>query len=189
MAALLDAGNWSQALAVCALVLQLALGLVFLASSVHKLLHLDALSGTIYGYRLLPAAVIAPVGWLILLLEAAIAVALLARTGVAPAAAAGCGLLTLFALAMAINLLRGRSNIDCGCTPLVRGQRLQWRLVVRNGLLALALLLSIAAPAPPASASVLSMLLAAVALFALHHALAAVWALQSLQRRAAFEAR
>jgi hypothetical protein len=55
--------------------------------------------------------------------------------------------LTAYALAMATNLLRGRVDIDCGCTP-GRKQLLSWSLVVRNMILAassLALLVPVSA--------------------------------------------
>jgi hypothetical protein len=41
-------------------------------------------------------------------------------------------LLLLFALAMAINLLRGRREISCGCDPRGRPQPIRWALVARN---------------------------------------------------------
>jgi hypothetical protein len=52
------------------------------------------------------------------------------------AAATLVGLLVLFAAAMAINLARGRSNIDCGCFIGAQKQRISWALVVRNLMLA-----------------------------------------------------
>jgi hypothetical protein len=45
-------------------------------------------------------------------------------------------LLLAFAAAMAINLARGRSDIDCGCFIGVQKQRISWPLVVRNLVLA-----------------------------------------------------
>jgi hypothetical protein len=47
-------------------------------------------------------------------------------------------LLSVFAAAMAINLKRGRSEIDCGCGHSFLKQNLSWLLVGRNaGLVAL----------------------------------------------------
>ncbi len=46
-------------------------------------------------------------------------------------------LLLIYALAIGINLLRGRMNIDCGCSgPAANKQKLSAWLLVRNGLLA-----------------------------------------------------
>lgn len=42
----------------------------------------------------------------------------------------------LFGLAVAVNLLRGRRNISCGCFGGGRNHRLTWSLVVRNIVLA-----------------------------------------------------
>jgi len=48
-------------------------------------------------------------------------------------------LMLVYAAAMALNLLRGRSQIDCGCGADVH--LLSWALVTRNGVLALAALI------------------------------------------------
>jgi len=50
-------------------------------------------------------------------------------------------LLLLFAAAMAANLLRGRSDIDCGCAIGRLRERIGWPLVTRNLLLAVVALL------------------------------------------------
>jgi len=43
----------------------------------------------------------------------------------------GASVLTLFAAAMAVNLVRGRRN-DCGCTAGRQVHPISWRLVLRN---------------------------------------------------------
>jgi hypothetical protein len=53
-----------------------------------------------------------------------------------PALLGFTGLILLYAAAMAVNLLRGRRQIDCGCGGEVHP--LSWMLVLRNGVLAAA---------------------------------------------------
>jgi hypothetical protein len=55
---------------------------------------------------------------------------------------AACGLLLLYGLAIGINLLRGRSEIDCGCLGPAGRQSLSSWLLARNSLLALGAALS-----------------------------------------------
>ena len=51
------------------------------------------------------------------------------------AAVGTAALMLVYAMAMAINLLRGRAWIDCGCGG---GESLSWLLVARNGIFAAA---------------------------------------------------
>jgi hypothetical protein len=61
---------------------------------------------------------------------------LLVPTTRSEAATVAVALLLLFAAAMAINLRRGRSDIDCGCFVGLMRQRIDWVLVHRNLVLA-----------------------------------------------------
>src|SRR3990170_4114641 len=57
-------------------------------------------------------------------------------------------LLAAYALAIAINLLRGRTRIDCGCLGFGRHDRIAWTMVARN-LVLIALALALLLPASP----------------------------------------
>jgi Methylamine utilisation protein MauE len=120
----------------------LVLAGVFAAAALTKLRALDAFVGVVHNYRLVPEPLERPVAYGLPVVELAIAVGVLLPAVRAPAALAAALLLALFAGAMAINLVRGRRDIDCGCFATVLRQRLSWPLVLRNLLLAaLALLL------------------------------------------------
>ncbi len=108
-----------------------------------KLAHRDAFRGMLHNYRMLPEAVEAPVATALPVLELLVALSLLLPPLRAAAAVASALLLLLFATAMAINILRGRTEIDCGCFVGATRQRIGWSLVVRNLLLALAALVLI----------------------------------------------
>lgn len=126
----------------------LILAAVFGAAGPPKLAARDAFAGVLANYRLLPDRLVTPVALLLPCLEIAVAAGLLIPA-TRPLAASGAGLLLLlFAAAMAVNLLRGRSDIDCGCAIGRLRERIGWPLVARNLLLAaVALLLVIGTPA------------------------------------------
>ena len=52
-----------------------------------------------------------------------------------PAALAAAALLAVFGLAITVNVLRGRTQIDCGCFRNGMKQRIGWATVARNGVL------------------------------------------------------
>lgn len=117
---------------------QIALGLtlLFASTAAHKVRHSARFQAQLAEYRLLPAMLVGPVAWLIVLVELGIAFAL-PWPALRPAAgAAAAAVLVGYGLAISVNLLRGRSYIDCGCgdTPVLLSS---W-LLLRNGLLAAA---------------------------------------------------
>jgi uncharacterized membrane protein YphA (DoxX/SURF4 family) len=114
----------------------LLLALVFGAAALAKLRDLDMFQGVVTQYRLLPASLVRPFVRVLPVVEIGAALALLLPATRALAAATLVGLLVLFAAAMAINLARGRSDIDCGCFIGAQKQRISWALVVRNLVLA-----------------------------------------------------
>jgi hypothetical protein len=114
----------------------LVLAGVFGTAAVSKLRALDAFVGVVHNYRLLPEALERPIAYALPGVELAIAMGVLVQTTRTTAALAAAILLTLFAGAMAINLMRGRRDIDCGCFATVLRQHLSWPLVLRNLLLA-----------------------------------------------------
>jgi hypothetical protein len=134
----------SLLLPILAAAAQATMGLVFLGSAVAKLRDWRTFHGIFAAYRLTPEVLWAPGA------AGVVAAELIAGAGLVAGAVwggiSGAALLTLFAGAMAVNLLRGRREISCGCTFGGAGEGLRWRDVLRN--IALAALLLVAAPAP-----------------------------------------
>lgn len=121
-----------------------AVALLFAVAGIDKLRHRYLLRGVIANYRLLPDALVAPVAGLLPGVELLVAAGLM--LGFAPLAPlCAIALLLVFAGAMAINIGRGRRNIDCGCGHAGLRQQLGWSQVARNLLLATALLPALAA--------------------------------------------
>ena len=114
--------------------------LIFGMAVLGKLRHRDEFVGLVANYQLVPEPLVPVVAWLVVALETVVALSL--ATGVALAAGASLAvtLLCVFALAMTINLARGRPEIDCGCFQSALRQRLSIPLVVRNIALMVAVL-------------------------------------------------
>ena len=111
---------------------------LFIGSAWHKLSGLGRFEAVLRDYRLLPAFMSRPLTLLIPAIELTLGLGWI--SGLLPrfAALASAGLLATYALAMGINLLRGRIYIDCGCGFGVASemeQALSSSLVARNVLL------------------------------------------------------
>ena len=113
-----------------------ALAGILLLAAAHKARHYLEFGGILKQYRLLPDYLAPLAAPLIIALEATAGLALLVPATLLPQATAALMaalLLCLYTGAIAINLARGHTAIDCGCggasTPLSG-----W-LVIRNGLL------------------------------------------------------
>jgi len=150
-----------------------ALALLFAFAARHKLRDIDAFRRALEGYELLPSLWAVPAGALLIAGELGIAVGL-CLPRVAPAASVAAALLLgLYGWAIAINLRRGRRDLDCGCGGPARRQTISAWLVWRNGLLAV---VALAAALPPSSRALTWLdggtLLAAVGALALLYAAA-----------------
>lgn len=136
---------------VCVLVLRVLLSFVLARAVLHKWRARAHFVEQVRAYRLLPDALVAPVGMVLLIAETSAAIALLDPAWQAPALVAAA-LFATYAAAMAINLVRGRTEIDCGCGgPLAARTTIDWLLVSRNALLVVAALIvfAIVIPALP----------------------------------------
>ena len=131
---------------VIVLAARYALALLFLTAALGKLRHPSYFRGSLREYALLPGSLVPLVASVIPLAELAIAAAVLSPATASSAMVAAGGLLGVYALAMAINLLRGRRDIDCGCTGPAMRQTLNGWLVIRNGVLIAIALIGAAIP-------------------------------------------
>jgi hypothetical protein len=117
--------------------LAIALALIFGASGALKLRDPALFAGAVANYRLLPARLESPVARALPLAECACAAGLIFAATRIAAAIGLVLLLGLFTGAIAINLRRGRADIDCGCFGPALRQPLSRRLVARNAALAI----------------------------------------------------
>lgn len=96
------------------LVVQLAIGIVFLLSSVGKLQNFRGFSHAVLAYRVLPAFLTNGSSWLIVALESLVAAAHLTGYFLSIALPVGLGLMASFAFAVSLNLKRGQA-LPCYC--------------------------------------------------------------------------
>lgn len=112
-----------------------ALSLLFAAASVAKLRDLTRFSGVLEAYAVLPAALVPLIARLLPLLEIVVAVGLvwpMTRNGAAWGAG---GLLFIYGAGIALNLARGRRDLDCGCEGFGRRHPIAGWMLARNALI------------------------------------------------------
>jgi hypothetical protein len=129
-------------------ILALGLGLLLAAAATHKLADLPRFRAALAGYRLLPEALVTPATAIVIGLEMLATAMLVMPSWRAQGALLAAGLLMVYAFALGLNLLRGRTRIDCGCLGFGRAERISWWIVVRNLVLVGCALI---AALPPAS--------------------------------------
>ena len=145
-------------------IIAVGFALLFIFSATHKFNNKLQFLGILEAYQILPRAMLGPVVNVIPVLELMLGLAwaltalLLIQIPLVPLISAM--LLITYAMAIAINLFRGRSYIDCGCgfssmagptrSEAKSGgiQQLSMALVVRNCVLSVVALLAAASPSP-----------------------------------------
>ena len=110
----------------------LAIAMIFGASGAMKLRDVQLFEDSLANYRLAPRALEKPLAVLFPLLECTGAIAVLVLSTRTIAATTLLALLLTFTAAIAINLARGRRNIDCGCFGPALRQELSGWLLLRN---------------------------------------------------------
>jgi hypothetical protein len=114
--------------------LALSGALLFGASAFAKVRSFAMFCAILGEYRVLPSRVTAAAGAVICCLEFAVAVGLLWPGTRSSAATLGAVLLIAYAAAIAVNLIRGRRDLDCGCG--YRPTAIGGWMVIRNVVLA-----------------------------------------------------
>ncbi len=109
-----------------------ALALIFGASGAMKLRDVEMFEGSLANYQLAPSRMEKPLAYVFPILECAAAIGLLTTPTRTIAASMLLALLATFTGAIAINLARGRRNIDCGCFGPALRQELSGWLLLRN---------------------------------------------------------
>jgi uncharacterized membrane protein YphA (DoxX/SURF4 family) len=127
-------------------VIAFGFAVLFIGAAWHKLSGLDRFEAILRDYHLLPAFASRPLTLLIPAIELTLGLGWV--LGLLPriTALASAGLLAAYALAIGINLVRGRIYIDCGCgfgASTGKEQALSSSLVARNILLVGLTLLSL----------------------------------------------
>lgn len=107
--------------------------LVFLQAALHKLFDLTEFKGFVSDYQLLPEFLAVPVAYGLTALEILLVILCLVPAGREIALYLALFLLCVYSVAIAVNLWRGRVQIECGCGG--AAQNLGKHLLVRNAAL------------------------------------------------------
>ncbi|MBM4219837.1 MAG: methylamine utilization protein MauE [Gammaproteobacteria bacterium] len=129
-------------------ILGLGFALLFGVAAGHKFADRVRFLAVLRNYELIPAGLVPLTAMVIVAAEAAAALLLVPPAVRGYGALAAVALLAAYAIAIAINLLRGRTRIDCGCLGFGRQDRITWTMVARN-LVLVALALALLLPASP----------------------------------------
>jgi uncharacterized membrane protein YphA (DoxX/SURF4 family) len=122
------------------MILRLLLAYIFLRAALHKVSDLQRFVAQLDAYDLLPQRLLHRVAYLLIATECTLALTLPVPIWWLPPVVAAT-LLGVYALAIAINLLRGEDDLDCGCSGSADfPQGISWALVGRNAILVLAAL-------------------------------------------------
>lgn len=128
------------------LLIRFALGTMFLAAGASKLSDLGEFADAIKHYRVIPGATAGAAARAVSVTEVVLGTVLIAGLAIPYASLGGSVLLVVFALAMAVNLFRGR-QIPCGCKR--ESEPIQIKHIVRNALAVAALLFLATLPTHP----------------------------------------
>jgi hypothetical protein len=127
-------------------ILRAGLAVLFAAAAVHKGRDVAGFSQIFAEYQLVPTRLVPICVRLLIGAEMLAALLLLVPALRAVAAPSAIALLIVYSLAIAINLQRGRREIDCGCLGPSHHQPISGWLLVRNAILGSAALLACLAP-------------------------------------------
>jgi len=118
-------------------VIRFLLVFIFLRAALHKVNHYQHFKVQLRTYRLLPDSLVPAFTIFLIFLEGILSFTLPIAGWLYPSYIAAA-VLVLYASAMAVNLLNGRSDLDCGCSgPWGFPQTISWSRVVRNAVLAI----------------------------------------------------
>ena len=113
-----------------------ALAMLLLVGAWQKLRDQLAFRTALEAYDIVPATSLSGVfAWLLPAGEVLAAITLVIDRKRMVGVMLGAVLLTVVTVAVIINLLRGRTDLGCGCGGIEDEQTLSWALVARNGVL------------------------------------------------------
>jgi Methylamine utilisation protein MauE len=129
---------------VAAKTISLGAALLFGSAALHKLRAPREFAATLAAYELIPRALVNTAASLLFTAESMVAVGLMRPSFVRAASLLGAVLLLAYAISIAINLMRGRRDLDCGCSALGGRRPVAPWMVARNLIVAVAMLLLLA---------------------------------------------
>jgi hypothetical protein len=147
---------------VYSLTIAILIAFVFAAAGIHKAMNFSHHAGVVADYRVVPAWVVPLLAPLIIVLEFAVVVLVLIPDTRSAGVILTTGLLFVYILSIALNLVRGRTFIDCGCSWGSQGHQISAWLIARNLIMVAVALLALL-PSANRSLQLMDWILAALA--------------------------
>jgi uncharacterized membrane protein YphA (DoxX/SURF4 family) len=147
---------------VYSLTIAILIAFVFAAAGIHKAMNFSHHAGVVADYRVVPAWVVPLLAPLIIILEFAVVLLVLVPETRSAGVILTAGLLFIYIFSIALNLVRGRTSIDCGCSWGSQGNQISAWMVVRN-LIMVAVALLLLLPSANRSLQLTDWVLAALA--------------------------
>lgn len=116
-------------------IISIILAMLWCRAAINKLQASQEFAQLFAAYHLFPQSLAPSMAMILPCVELLVAVLLLLPARQIEGALASAALLSIYAMAMVLNLLRGRNHIDCGC-HFGSSQSISWLLVTRNMVLA-----------------------------------------------------
>ena len=158
---------------IVVLIANYSMALLFGLASYGKLSEFRVFCVTLEEYQLIPVQLVTTVAVAVTGLELLISVGACWQPTAQSAMFSASVLLTIYGFAIAINLMRGRRDIDCGCTGPARRQLLSGWLLIRNvGLIVIAFIgASVPSERALTASDIVLLALALIAVMALYAAI------------------
>ena len=120
---------------------RLAIGVLLLLASTSKLLIFPGFVNTVVDFEIVPRRFATAAARLVILVELLTSIFFLGQIHLKLATYSAISLVSVFTLAIIINLFRGRFSLQCGCFTFWKKNKIGWHLLFRNlGLAGLAVL-------------------------------------------------
>ncbi|WP_410503366.1 MauE/DoxX family redox-associated membrane protein [Exiguobacterium acetylicum] len=117
----------------------ITIGYMFLTSAISKMRTFDQHKKIIHSYDILPSKTVHYFAYIDVAFELFLAAMLLSILNLPIVSILSIALLLLYTIAISINLIRGKVDLDCGCGGIVGENKISWKLVIRNMFISLIL--------------------------------------------------
>lgn len=114
------------------LALRTVLGLVFLSSGISKFSNMTQHIGTVKKYKILPPKLARPFSILETTFETIVSILLILGMFIKVSSLLLFSLLFVYTIGIIVNLIRGNTDLSCGCGGVVRDHDLSWKQPLRN---------------------------------------------------------
>lgn len=120
--------------------IRILLAVIFLSSSIVKIRNPRHFIVVVASYEILPPRLVYPFALFLPWVEFVIGLMFLWGWNTQLAASISAGLMTVFITAIAINIFRGRHELECGCFGVRHQEKIGWNVVARDAILLLVLI-------------------------------------------------